>query len=93
MTIYQIYVQGSSTLFDSKFKMHSKKVYINYPSKEEIDDFIKLCTDEKYLVSYTLQNCLANVGIISINNTAIIEINFFIISLLLNSIFFHNLFS
>ena len=48
MTIYQIYVQGSSTLFDSKFKMHSKKVYINYPSKEEIDDFIKLCTDEKY---------------------------------------------
>ena len=48
MTIYQIYVEGVSTIFDSKFKMHSKKVYTNYPRKEEIEDFIKLCTDEKY---------------------------------------------
>ena len=47
MTIYQIYVEGASTVFDS-FKMHSQKVYTNYPRKEEIDDFIKLCTDEKY---------------------------------------------
>lgn len=41
--IYQICIQGEYKNFDGKGRYNSKKVYINTPSKDEIDKFIVRC--------------------------------------------------
>lgn len=47
--LYQIYVRGSSAVFDSPFTMHSKEVFTEKPVQEDIDKFIQRCSDSSYL--------------------------------------------
>ena len=47
MIVYQIYIKGSMLGFGESFTMHSKKVYKRKPTREEIDEFVKACSDEK----------------------------------------------
>lgn len=49
MHAYQLFVRGCSAVFDSEFKMYSKKIFRNEPSKEDKDEFVKLCADKTYL--------------------------------------------
>ena len=44
--IYQLFVDGSSAVLDNHFTMHSKKVFQEYPSQEDIDEFINLCAKD-----------------------------------------------
>jgi hypothetical protein len=52
---YQIACSGIMALFNNKLTHHSRKIYLNPPSQEEIDGFIKCCCtpindhDMKYL--------------------------------------------
>ena len=48
MIVYQIFVDGSSVTFGEHFKMHSKHVFKNEPTQEQIDAFISECADPKY---------------------------------------------
>ena len=48
MIIYQIFVDGISATFGEHFKMHSKNVYKNKPTQEQIDSFVKSCADSSY---------------------------------------------
>jgi hypothetical protein len=46
--LYQICAKGRYKSFDGETKYYSKNVYINKPSKQEIDSFIKRCTNSKH---------------------------------------------
>lgn len=45
MTIYQLYVSGSSSAFSGKFKCASKSVYKHYPTDEEKKKFVDTCAE------------------------------------------------
>lgn len=47
--LYQISVVGECDCVSDVFKAHSKKVYMHYPTKEEIDEFIKTCTSGQFI--------------------------------------------
>ena len=49
MTIYQIFVEGCSAVFESPFRMHSRDVFTAPPSEKDIENFIDRCCDESCL--------------------------------------------
>ena len=56
MEIYQINVVGDSAVFESSFRMSSRKVYKREPTQKEIDEFIKKCADETYFDYLDINN-------------------------------------
>ena len=49
MPVYQIYVEGKSTIFNQLFKAYSQTIFKHYPTEEEKAAFVEACKDESYL--------------------------------------------
>lgn len=44
MKIYQINIIGESDVVSDTFKAHSKRVYMHYPTENEINEFVQKCS-------------------------------------------------
>ena len=55
--LYQIKISGNRKSLDGVGKFNSKKVYIEKPTKEQVDEFIEKCTNSTHPHSlYDLEN-------------------------------------
>lgn len=49
MKIYQINIVGQSDVVSDTFKAHSKKVYMHYPTDDEINEFVVKCSSGAFI--------------------------------------------
>lgn len=49
MTVYSIFVKGQCDVVSDTFTCHSKEIYTERPTQEQIDNFIERCSSGGFI--------------------------------------------
>jgi len=68
MKVFQIVVHGIYKNFENKGKFHSKEVYVNEPTQDDIDAFVDKCCNSKHPSNfYDLKRDTVEVIVVELN--------------------------